>query len=74
MRVVVDCGNGAVVPVGAHRVLRELGAAVEVFNAAPDGTNINDAVRLDLPAGAAAGGARRPAPTPGSRSTATPTA
>jgi phosphoglucosamine mutase len=40
LRVVVDCGHGAAFR-SAPRVLRELGAHVEVLNAAPDGTNIN---------------------------------
>jgi phosphoglucosamine mutase len=41
MRVVLDCGNGASFR-SAPTALRELGAAVDVLNAAPNGTNIND--------------------------------
>jgi phosphoglucosamine mutase len=41
LRLVVDCGHGAACEV-APRALRALGADVEVLNAAPDGTNIND--------------------------------
>jgi phosphoglucosamine mutase len=40
LRLVVDCANGAASAV-APAVLRELGAAVELINAAPDGVNIN---------------------------------
>jgi phosphoglucosamine mutase len=40
LRVVVDCANGAAFR-SAPRVLRELGAHVDVLHAAPDGTNIN---------------------------------
>lgn len=40
LKVVVDCGNGAAFRT-APRVLKELGAEVEVLNAWPDGTNIN---------------------------------
>jgi phosphoglucosamine mutase len=39
-RVVLDCGNGATFRT-APRVFKQLGADVEVMNAAPDGTNIN---------------------------------
>jgi phosphoglucosamine mutase len=42
IRVVVDCANGAAFR-AAPRVLRELGAHVEVLHAAPNGTNINQA-------------------------------
>jgi phosphoglucosamine mutase len=38
--LVLDCGNGAAFR-SAPRVFKQLGAAVEVINAAPDGTNIN---------------------------------
>jgi phosphoglucosamine mutase len=38
--IVLDCANGAAFRT-APRVFRELGAQVEVLNAAPDGTNIN---------------------------------
>ena len=41
LRVVVDCANGASFR-AAPRVLRELGAHVEVLHAAPNGSNIND--------------------------------
>ncbi|MFA5883530.1 MAG: phosphoglucosamine mutase [Acidimicrobiia bacterium] len=41
LRVVVDCANGASFR-AAPRVLRELGAEVEVRNALPNGVNIND--------------------------------
>lgn len=41
LRVVVDCANGAAFR-AAPRVLRELGAHVEVLHAAPNGANIND--------------------------------
>jgi phosphoglucosamine mutase len=41
LTAVVDCANGSAFAV-APRVLRELGVAVEVLHAAPDGTNIND--------------------------------
>ena len=40
LRVVVDCANGAATQVGP-KVLRALGAQVEVLHADPDGTNIN---------------------------------
>lgn len=40
MRVVVDAANGAASEVGPA-ALRAAGAAVEVINASPDGTNIN---------------------------------
>jgi phosphoglucosamine mutase len=40
LRVVLDCGNGAAFRT-APRILRELGAKVDVLHAAPDGTNIN---------------------------------
>ncbi|MFZ4514710.1 MAG: phosphoglucosamine mutase [Acidimicrobiia bacterium] len=40
-RVVVDCANGATYG-AAPRVLRELGAIVEVISGVPDGCNIND--------------------------------
>lgn len=40
LHVVVDCANGAA-SVVAPRVLRELGAQVDVLHCAPDGTNIN---------------------------------
>jgi phosphoglucosamine mutase len=42
LRVVLDCGNGATFR-SAPRVFRQLGADVEVINASPDGTNINEA-------------------------------
>jgi phosphoglucosamine mutase len=41
LHVVLDCANGAASEV-APRVLRLLGAAVDVLHAEPDGTNIND--------------------------------
>jgi phosphoglucosamine mutase len=41
LRVVVDCANGAAFR-AAPRVLRELGAHVEVLHAAPNGSNINE--------------------------------
>src|SRR4029079_19268018 len=41
LRVVVDCANGAAFR-AAPRVLRALGAHVEVLHAAPNGSNIND--------------------------------
>jgi phosphoglucosamine mutase len=41
LHVVVDCANGAASHV-APFVLRRLGAQVDVLNASPDGTNIND--------------------------------
>jgi phosphoglucosamine mutase len=40
VRVVVDCANGAATGV-APRLLRSLGASVEVIHDEPDGTNIN---------------------------------
>ena len=40
LRVVVDCANGAATQVGP-KVLRALGAQVDVLHAEPDGTNIN---------------------------------
>jgi phosphoglucosamine mutase len=49
LHVVVDCGNGAAFR-AAPRVLRELGARVEVLHAAPDGTNINDRCGSTYPA------------------------
>jgi phosphoglucosamine mutase len=42
LHVVADCGNGAA-SVVAPRVLRELGARVDVLHDTPDGTNINAA-------------------------------
>jgi phosphoglucosamine mutase len=63
LRLVVDCGHGAASEV-APRALTVLGAEVEVLNAAPDGTNINDgcgsthpevAARAVLASGADAG-------------------
>ncbi len=41
LRVVLDCANGAASAL-APAVLKGLGAEVEVFNAEPDGRNIND--------------------------------
>src|SRR5215470_17140370 len=41
IRVVVDCGNGAGFR-AAPTALRALGAQVDVLNATPDGTNINE--------------------------------
>ena len=41
LRVVVDCANGAAWEV-APRVLRRLGAEVEVIHGEPDGSNINE--------------------------------
>ena len=41
MRIVLDCAHGATYQVAPH-VFHELGADVEVINAAPDGLNIND--------------------------------
>jgi len=43
LQVVIDCAHGATFRT-AHRILRRLGAEVEVINAAPDGTNINQGV------------------------------
>lgn len=40
LRVVVDCANGAASAVGP-KVLRDLGATVDVIHDEPDGTNIN---------------------------------
>jgi phosphoglucosamine mutase len=40
LTVVLDCANGAAFRT-APRIFRELGASIEVLNAAPDGTNIN---------------------------------
>jgi phosphoglucosamine mutase len=40
LTVVLDCGNGAAFR-AAPRVFKQLGAEVEVLNAAPDGVNIN---------------------------------
>ena len=48
--VVVDCGHGAASPV-AFAVLDRLGAKVEVRNADPDGTNINEGCGATSPAG-----------------------
>ncbi|MDQ3945686.1 MAG: phosphoglucosamine mutase [Actinomycetota bacterium] len=50
LRVVVDCGHGAASPV-AFAVLDRLGAKVEVRNAEPDGTNINDRCGATHPEG-----------------------
>ncbi|MCX7868911.1 MAG: phosphoglucosamine mutase, partial [Terrimicrobiaceae bacterium] len=41
MRLAVDCANGAAYK-STPCILRELGAAVEVFHNTPNGTNIND--------------------------------
>ena len=49
MRVVIDCGNGASFR-AAPTALRELGATVEVLNAAPNGTNINEQCGSTYPA------------------------
>jgi len=40
MRIVIDCANGACYK-AAPAVFRELGAEVKVYNAAPNGSNIN---------------------------------
>jgi phosphoglucosamine mutase len=40
LHIIVDAGNGAAFR-SAPRILRELGAHVDLLNAAPDGTNIN---------------------------------
>ncbi|MGH8990389.1 MAG: phosphoglucosamine mutase [Acidimicrobiia bacterium] len=48
--VVLDCGHGAASPV-AFAVFDRLGAKVEVRNATPDGTNINDGCGATSPAG-----------------------
>ena len=40
LKIVLDCGNGAAFR-SAPRVFKELGAEVELLNALPDGTNIN---------------------------------
>lgn len=40
LTIVLDCGNGAAFRT-APKIFRELGATVEILNAAPDGTNIN---------------------------------
>jgi phosphoglucosamine mutase len=50
LRVVIDCGHGAATPV-AFAVLDRLGAKVEVRNAEPDGTNINDRCGATHPEG-----------------------
>jgi phosphoglucosamine mutase len=42
LHLVLDCGNGAAFR-SAPKVFKELGADVDVINAAPDGTNINRA-------------------------------
>lgn len=52
--VVLDCANGAVSDL-APRVLRRLGAHVEVTSASPDGTNINAGCGALHPEGLAAG-------------------
>jgi len=48
LRIVVDCANGATYHV-APKVLRELGADVEVIGAEPDGFNINSGVGSTSP-------------------------
>jgi phosphoglucosamine mutase len=50
IRVVLDCGNGATFR-SAPRIFRELGAEIQVLNAAPDGTNINRACGSTDPSG-----------------------
>ncbi|HEY5164367.1 MAG TPA: phosphoglucosamine mutase [Acidimicrobiia bacterium] len=40
LTIVLDCANGAAFRT-APKIFRELGATVEIVNAAPDGTNIN---------------------------------
>ncbi len=50
LHVVVDCGHGAASAV-AFWVLYRLGVKVEVRNASPDGTNINDGCGATSPAG-----------------------
>ncbi|MFP3900802.1 MAG: phosphoglucosamine mutase [Acidimicrobiia bacterium] len=52
LRVAVDCANGSACVV-APQVLRDLGAAVEVLHARPDGTNINDGCGSTHPEGLA---------------------
>src|SRR5215216_5301445 len=41
LRLALDCANGAASPI-APRLFRRLGAQVEVINASPDGSNINE--------------------------------
>lgn len=50
LRVVLDCGNGAAFRT-APKIFRELGAKVDVMNAAPDGININAACGSTDPSG-----------------------
>jgi phosphoglucosamine mutase len=50
LKIVLDCGNGAVFR-SAPRIFKELGAEVEVLNAWPDGTNINQDCGSTSPAG-----------------------
>ncbi|MCP4434429.1 MAG: phosphoglucosamine mutase [Actinomycetia bacterium] len=52
IRVVLDCANGANWKIGP-RVLRALGAEVEVIGAHPDGVNINDGCGSNHPHGLA---------------------
>ena len=56
LKIVVDCAHGAAYHI-APKVFHELGAEVVAIGAEPNGLNINDKVRRDLAASAAAGGA-----------------
>ena len=70
-----SCSTAATAPRSAPRPARaraRSGADVDVIHASPDGTNINAGCGSTDPA-AAPGAVRRAAPTPASRSTATPT-
>ena len=73
LHVVVDCGNGAAFR-AAPTALRALGATVDVIHASPDGVNINAGCGSTHPGDLQEAVLAGRAPTPGSRSTATPTA
>ena len=49
LKIVVDCAHGAAYHI-APQVFHELGADVVAIGAEPDGMNINDGCRRDLPA------------------------
>ena len=73
LRVALDCANGAAF-LSAPAVFEAAGAQlVAVLAAEPDGTNINDKLRLDRPSPAGRDGGCEAAPTSGWPSTATPT-
>ena len=67
----IDCANGSASDI-APDLFRSLGAQVTVLFDAPNGTNINDGLRLHPPGAPGRAGAPRPASTWASPSMATP--